>query len=370
MTMLVLKTRLDRLLALLAGAVVLTAFLGGCAGVVVAFQPFGHRGWVFAMVVALLAGWLIRRSPTRRLPLPLPAQTAVALVLACWLVLIAWSAASPGGPMPAPKADADAAAIRVLTWNILVGAESGPPWSRHGWPVRKHALGSVLRAARPDILCVQEALEGQVKFLEATLPRHRRVGAGRDDGRSAGEHCAIYFDGDRFEPIEEGTFWLEEPADEPPGRFTLGPKRICTWVRLRDRTSTSTSTSTSGRTLRLYNTHTYLTERARLRAARIILGRIALGDPTDAVLVVGDFNASPAAPSRRIFAAAALTSVAELAGGSAPAPTYQFYGIRLKSLDDIFLSRDFQVRRHRVVDVKVGNTFPSDHFGILADVSL
>ena len=78
--------------------------------------------------------------------------------------------------------------------------------------------------AQPDILCVQEALEGQVKYLEATLPGHRRVGAGRDDGRSAGEHCAIYFDGDRFEPLGEGTFWLEEPADEPPAPADAGPQ--------------------------------------------------------------------------------------------------------------------------------------------------
>ena len=68
----------------------------------------------------------------------------------------------------------------------------------------------------------------------------------------------------------------QPPADAPPARLGLGPKRICTWVRLRDRPS--------GRTLRLYNTHLYLTERARLRAVRIILGRIATGDPADAVL--------------------------------------------------------------------------------------
>ncbi len=41
-------------------------------------------------------------------------------------------------------------------------------------------------------------------------------------------------------------------------------KRICTWVRLHDQVS--------GRTLRIYNTHQYLTERARLPAVAITPG--------------------------------------------------------------------------------------------------
>jgi endonuclease/exonuclease/phosphatase family metal-dependent hydrolase len=280
--------------------------------------------------------------------------------LAGWLGLIAWSALSPGGVMPAPKDDS--AAVRILTWNILLGAEGGPPWGRHGWSVRKPALRAALKAAAPDILCVQEALDGQVKFLEAELPRHRRVGVGRDDGRSAGEHCAIFFDAGRFQQLDGGTFWLEEPADEPPDRLALGPKRICTWVRLRDRSS--------GRTFRIYNTHLYLTERARLPAVRSILARVRSGDPSDPLLVAGDFNAAPEATSRRLFSKAGLMSAAELAGEPARQPTYQFYGIRLGSLDGLYLGRGWRPKAYRVVDVKPGNTFPSDHFGVLADLRM
>jgi endonuclease/exonuclease/phosphatase family metal-dependent hydrolase len=197
-------------------------------------------------------------------------------------------------------------------------------------------LRAALKAAGPDILCVQEALDGQVKFLEAELPRHRRVGVGRDDGRSAGEHCAIYFDADRFQQLDGGTFWLEEPADLPPDHTALGPKRICTWVRLHDRAS--------GRTLRIYNTHLYLTEGARLTAVRGILARVGSGDPSDAVLVAGDFNAAPDATSRRLFMAACLESAEELAGEPAGQPTYQFYGIRLASLDGLYLGRGWRLQ--------------------------
>jgi endonuclease/exonuclease/phosphatase family metal-dependent hydrolase len=133
-------------------------------------------------------------------------------------------------------------------------------------------------------------------------------------------------------------------------------------VRLRDRTS--------GRTFRIYNTHLYLTERARLTAVRSILARVGSGDPSDAILVAGDFNAAPDSMSRRFFTAAGLQSATELAGHPAGQPTYQFYGIRLGSLDGLYLSRGWRPQRYRVVDVKPGNTFPSDHFGVMADLRI
>ncbi len=350
----------------------LIAALAGWAWGVFALQPFGDRGWIFGAILAALVwlAWGLRRraplaaaGPGAGPSLQRGSRTMRALLvagLAVWLALIVWSALSPGGLTPTPKSDP--ASIRVLTWNILVGADGGPPWSRHGWPVRKPALRKVLRAAGPDILCVQEALDGQVKLLEAELPRHSREGVGRDDGATGGEHCAIFFDAGRFERLGGGTFWLEEPADAPPARPGLGPKRICTWVRLRDRLS--------GLTLRIYNAHSYLTEAARLRASRIILARVNSGDAADKLLLAGDFNAPPDAASRVLFSEAGLIPTAESAGGPADVPTYQFYGIHWRSLDEIYASRGWRCLRRSVVDAKPGNTFPSDHFGVLVDLVL
>jgi endonuclease/exonuclease/phosphatase family metal-dependent hydrolase len=261
-----------------------------------------------------------------------------------------------------PDSQSDPDTIRVVTWNILRGTENGATWSRRGWPVRKEALRAALESTSPDILCVQEALDEQVTAVASIVAGHRRVGVGRDDGRSAGEYCAIYFDGGRFEELSNGTFWLEEPTDQPLTRTLWGFKRICTWIRLRDRRS--------GRSLRVYNTHLPLTEGARLRSVRIIVERIAKGETNDAVLLAGDFNATPGAPSRRLFDQAGLHSSAELASDAKTPPTYQFYGIRFRSLDEILVDRGWHVVSRRVLDVKPGNTFPSDHFGVMADLVL
>jgi endonuclease/exonuclease/phosphatase family metal-dependent hydrolase len=326
---------------------------------VVAHYPFGHEGAVAAVLAALLMLFVLGpRLKPGGLSLVRRAQKPAVVLLTCWLGLIGWSKVARGGPMPPPKTNP--ADVRVVTWNVHCGQEGGPLWKRFNWSGRKHPFQVALQGANPDILCVQEAMPEQVAFLEGVLPAHDRVGVGRDRGPS-GESCAIYFNRDRFEPIGGDTFWLEEPTDVPGSGSPLDIKRICTWVRLRDRTT--------GRTLRVYNLHSYLTEGARQRASRLAIERITAGDPADAVIVCGDFNAPPGALSRRAFVGAGLTDSAELAGKGVGERTYHYWGIPLRRLDGILVSPGWRVANHRVLDVKPDNTFPSDHFGVLADLA-
>ncbi|HVR76309.1 MAG TPA: endonuclease/exonuclease/phosphatase family protein [Planctomycetota bacterium] len=368
------------LLALALTLTGLTVLFAGLAAAIYAFSVLGHGWLVFALVAAVLV-WLVvwprRRSggagppATGRLACHLRlvrlARKAFTVALAGWLGLIVYAELTPGGQPAEPKADP--AAIRLITWNIHRGQDSGPPWKRLGWRTRKRALQAALGQASPDLLCVQEALPEQVQFLEGVLPTHHRLGVGRDDGRSAGQHCAIYFRRDRFEEISGGTFWLEEPVDEPRPASALGIKRICTWARLRERDS--------GRVLRLYNAHFPPgppglpgIEGARQSAARVLLAQLAAGDPDDAILLVGDLNASPGSLSRRLFAQAGLADSAALAGKPVGAATFQLYGIRLRPLDAVLVAPRWRVHDHRILDVKPGNTFPSDHFGVVVDLAL
>ncbi len=356
-------------------AIVLT--LAGCALVlavcVVAMAglpAFGSIGWTFTAVAAILVCLVL--GVRRKLPSEGTSPTArqrwfrrirggagwlFIAMLACWLGLITWSAVCRGGPSPLAKEDP--AAIRVVTWNIHCGQDEGPPWKQFDWPARKHSLRAAIDQAQPDILCVQEATPEQVAFLEGTLSGHRRVGIGRD-GEAGGEHCAIFFNAERFTQIGGSTFWLEEPTDQPRAGSALDVKRICTWVRLRDRIT--------GNTLRVYNTHLYLTESPRRKAAELILAHIAACDPADAVVLAGDFNASPSAPSRRLFGTAGLADSAVRAGGRAGKATFQLYGIGLWCIDGILVDRHWHAQKHLVVKVKPNNVFPSDHFGLLSDL--
>lgn len=365
------EVREPTLLAIGLTATSLAGLFVVCVLAIAGLPALGYLWWTFAGVAASLVFLLLRRKrPSGPTP-PTGRQrwlrrirgggrVAFIVLLAVWLGLIAWSAFCPGGPDPSPKANPDF--IRVVTWNIHCGQDEGPPWKRFDWPRRKQPLRLALDRARPDILCVQEATPEQVAFLEETLAGHRRVGIGRD-GQSGGEHCAIYFHRERFAELGGGTFWLEEPIDQPRAGSALDVKRICTWVRLGDRIS--------GRTLRIYNTHLYLTESSRAPAAQIILAQINAGDPADAVLLTADFNATPSAASRRIFGESGLAEAAERAGQPIGEPTFHMgYGIGLWCLDGILVDRHWDVPNLRILDVKPESTFPSDHFGLLADLVL
>jgi endonuclease/exonuclease/phosphatase family metal-dependent hydrolase len=363
-----------KVVAIVLAAFALAVFIAAWACVVFVAQPFGNRQWHLITVGIALAAvtvgiWRSRGRSTVQPKKPVErifgrsiwlVQSVFWGALACWLGLIVWSAACPGGEIPPPKSNP--LAIRILTWNILYGADHGMPWKQHGWPLRKKAMAPVLAGTKPDILCVQEALDDQAKYLAELMPTHRRIGVGRDDGITAGEHCAILFNQTRFEELDGGTFWLEEPTDRPASEFRVGPKRICTWVRLRDRQT--------GRAFRLYNLHQYLTEQARVQAARIVLARIDKGDPSDAIVVTGDFNAPPDTQDRRLFEAVGLVPSARGSGVTADLPTYQFYGFRLRRLDEILINRSWRVLDQYVIDAKPDNTFPSDHFGVMADLMI
>jgi endonuclease/exonuclease/phosphatase family metal-dependent hydrolase len=349
--------------------------LAGTCVAGIAFLPaFGYIWWTFAAVAAVLV-CLVLSFRGRTQPdsesltgrqrwfhrLLILARLVFIGLLACWLGLIVWLALCPSGPDPAPKTDPNF--IRIITWNIHCGQDQGLPWKRFDWPHRKHALRAALEQAQPDILCVQEATPEQVSFLEEVLPGRRRVGVGRD-GESAGEHCAIYFNRSRFAELGGNTFWLEEPTDQPGASSALDAKRICTWVRLRDRTN--------GRTLRVYNAHLYLWEAPSLKAAEMIVAHIKDGDRADAVLLTADFNASPSAPSRKVFTRreTGLVDSAERAGKPSGKPTFHLYGIGLWCIDGILVDSNCTVNDHRILNVKPNNIFPSDHFGLMADLSL
>ncbi|WP_245822792.1 endonuclease/exonuclease/phosphatase family protein [Brachybacterium avium] len=151
------------------------------------------------------------------------------------------------------------------------------------WPERRPLLIELLARERPDLLGVQEALQGQLSALDEALPGHRRLGFGREGG-SRGEHAVILYDPERFEVIAWDQFWL---SDTPKviGSVTWGHTvtRIVVRADLRDRIT--------GRELTLLNTHLdHESETARQRAAQLLADLVANNSrPT---ILTGDFNAA------------------------------------------------------------------------------
>ncbi len=242
--------------------------------------------------------------------------------------------------------------IRVLSWNVLQSQDKmlGRPWSR-----RKDSFRILLEAHRYDIICLQEALPEQIAFFRSILPGHTHYAVGRDDGKSAGEHCPIFFDSDKYNLRESGTFWLSPTPEKPSSGWGENVPRLCSWVELEDR-------SARGR-FRIYNLHLQLHPFAQPKAARVMVEKLrALEVPA---VITGDFNAPHGWPALRVLERRGFTN-AETSG----AMTYHVRGKGIRCLDHILTDLHWRVCGGGVLKDKGGEVYPSDHFGLWVDLAL
>ena len=177
------------------------------------------------------------------------------------LVLLALLPMAAFGAVPAADTT-----VRVMTFNIRFDNPGDGP---DAWPHRKDLAASMIRFHRAGLIGVQEALKHQLDDLTARLPGYAWVGVGRADGREAGEYSAILYRTDRFELMDDGTFWLSETPEVPGSKsWDAAIERIVTWAQFRDRET--------GKTFFHFNTHfDHVGQVARAESAKLILQRIA-----------------------------------------------------------------------------------------------
>ena len=246
--------------------------------------------------------------------------------------------------------------VRLLTWNIQCGCDDGSGLA-NGWARRMHALRNALIDLDFDILCVQEALPGQLAFLAETLPEFACVSFARDS--LAGEHGAIIFRTARFDRLDSGRFWLSDTPDRPGLCWDIHYRRICLWARLRDREN--------GARFRVFNTHFPLLPAGGAKAARLVAERMrAVAD--EPAILCGDFNSGPRSAAWRILQSSGLQNSERRAGKAAGAKTFHKLGIAL-CLDAVFVTPEWNVSSHRVVSSPAKQPRASDHDGICVELN-
>ena len=187
-------------------------------------------------------------------------------------------------------------AIRVLSYNVRY-ANRGD--HHDAWHDRRDAVARLVRFHRPDIAAFQEPLPDQRDDLRERLPAYEFAGRGRDaDGE--GEGCPIAVRSERWEVVEDGTFWLSETPDEPSTGWDASYPRIATWARIR--------AVDGGAGLRVVNTHfDHVSARARRESARLLRERIpeiggGAGSRRETpIVLVGDLNCTPGSEPHRIL---------------------------------------------------------------------
>lgn len=173
--------------------------------------------------------------------------------------------------------------MRVMSFNLRV------PFVldfANYWSHRKSLVVQTIRQFQPDVLATQECVQSQAKYLLKHLPEYRFVGAGRNNGKTAGEMAGIFYRADRFTLKDSGHFWLSN-TPEKAGSQSWGSMwpRMVTWVKLQP-------LKPGSQPFYHFNTHfSVASENARIQSARLLRSRIASIAGNAAFMVSGDFNA-------------------------------------------------------------------------------
>jgi len=237
------------------------------------------------------------------------------------------------------------------------------------WVSRAPVIESLIRFYDFDILGTQEGLIGMINDLSKALPQYERYGIGRDDGKDAGEHSAIFFKKDKFTLLKHGDFWLSQTPDKPSlGWDATCCNRICSWVYLQDKITK--------KKFYVFNTHyDYQMDLARNESSKLILKEIKRIAGNQPVIFMGDLNGGHETEWYKAIANSGILNdtYKEVKYPFANNPSFQGYGSEIMNdeiIDHIFVSKDFSVKKWGILSDTYHGKYPSDHFPVLAELTL
>ena len=177
--------------------------------------------------------------------------------------------------------------LPVMSFNVRYGtAEDGD----HVWDNRKDAACAMIMDQHPAVFGVQEALDFQLTYFQEHCPGYKYVGVGREDGIHDGEHMAVFYDTQRVELKEWGTYWLSETPYQPSYGWDAACRRTATWTLLKD--------LQTGRHFYFVNTHLdHVGKEARKNGLLLLVDKIGAMNPEGyPMILTGDMNVYPDDP--------------------------------------------------------------------------
>lgn len=254
--------------------------------------------------------------------------------------------------------------FKMMTYNIRLDIESD---GENRWDLRKDFFISQLEFFNPDIFGVQEALPNQVKDIENGLKKYTAIGLGRENGNT-GESSSIFYKTEKFQLIEQNTFWLSETPEKVSRGWDAACNRVCTYVLLKDKKSK--------KTFYVFNTHLdHLGEIARSNSIKLILEKIKLINKSNLPLILmGDFNLTPSDERIKMIKKEMLDSrdisEKEPFGSEGTFNGFNYNKLATERIDYIFLLKNnkLKVSKYAVFNESKNLKFASDHFPVYVEL--
>lgn len=258
--------------------------------------------------------------------------------------------------------------LRVMSYNIRY---DNPDDGINRWDNRKERVANLIRFQGVDLFGLQEAEYQQLMFLADQFEDFKWSGVGRTDGERAGEFSPVFYNAQRFEALDSGTFWLSETPGKPSTGWDAALPRIVSWVQLKEKTGDTE--------FFFFNTHfDHLGEKARKESAGVILRKIReIAGEDMPVILTGDFNATPDSEPYAVLSGT-LNEAMKISKYPHYGPEATFLaeggpfnvgdGKGGRRIDYIFTNTHVEVVHHGIVSTFREGRFPSDHLPVVAKV--
>lgn len=255
----------------------------------------------------------------------------------------------------------DKEVLKIATFNLRMDTPSD---GENAWLHRKDMVNDLIRFYGFDLFGTQEGFTHQLNDI-LRLSDYRFIGVGRDDGKDAGEHCAIFYRSDRFKVLDQGDFWLSEHPEKPSrGWDGTCCNRICTWGKFED--------LKNHKQFYFFNVHyEYEGDVARRESSNLMISRITSIAGNQPVFLTGDFNAFPTEEPIRILNDSGFLNDSYKITKEAPfgpVCTYHGYDSTVKTeerLDYIWVTDSIQIDKYGVLTNTLYGHTPSDHFPVM-----
>ena len=245
--------------------------------------------------------------------------------------------------------------VVIATYNIRY---NNPGDSLNAWSHRKENVKALIRFHEFDIFGTQEGLIDQMNGI-SEMEAYARTGHGRDDGKEAGEHSAIFYKKDRFKLIESGDFWLSETPEKPgKGWDAKCCNRICSWGKFQDIQTKKIFCFFS-----VHFDHQGIV--ARKESGKLMVKKIQEIAKNAPVICVGDFNSTP--ETEQIQAMQTILNDSYKVTQDPPyGPVGTFNAFKFDApmkhrIDYIFVSKGIKVLKYGVLTDAKDQRYPSDH---------
>ena len=175
--------------------------------------------------------------------------------------------------------------LKILCQNLRQAGGKKERGTDNEASVRRHRFQWLVEKYDPDIVSMQEVNDLWKEMLRDDFrEEYDMYYLYRGSLKGSNEAEPVMWKKDKYEKLEEGSFWLSETPDTPyPPGFGQYYPRICNWVRLKE--------IESGKTFRICSTHFgFYPEGDALEVIRSLFEKQVEIAGEDPCFIMGDYN--------------------------------------------------------------------------------